>query len=248
MPQPWEMDWSGVKVEAGSANDGDATKAKTYGEDRKAAMAARQLAAAERDAQQTYQALGQAVDTFDTGPSRASLFDAITPSPDDGWISGALKGTVGTAVRALIPDSVENARSHINTARAQLQVLGDKSLKGPLTDKDMALLRLKGVDTYKLPEENRRVIREAQRDSEVRQLRAIMSDRWISRFGSLTQASPNGTSFEDAMLGAEKDLIRNHWTPKPPARRSSLPKPPPAVTRKANGKPTRIDLNGNLIN
>jgi hypothetical protein len=214
------MDWSGVKVEAGSANDGDATKAKTYGEDRKAAMAARQLAAAERDAQQTYQALGQAVDTFDTAPS-----------PDDGWISGALKGTVGTAVRALIPDSVENARSHINTARAQLQVLGDKSLKGPLTDKDMALLRLKGVDTYKLPEENRRVIREAQRDSEVRQLRALMTDRWISRFGSLTQASPNGTSFEDAMQGAEKDLIRNHWTPKPPARRS-LPTPPPSVRSK----------------
>jgi hypothetical protein len=238
----WENDAFATAADVTASTSGG--RAKTTDVDRKEALAARKISAAERDSQRVYQDMGRAVDTFGTGPNWASYVDAITPSPDDGLITAALKGTVGAAARAVsISRPVAEARTRIDTARAKLTVLGDKSMKGVLTDKDTALLRLSGIDTYKPPAENHRVIREAQRDSEVRQARALMTDRWISKFGSLTAAAPNGMTFEDAQMRAEKDLLRNHWAPKP----STLPKAPPSTRKKAGKGLVVIDIHGNPV-
>lgn len=214
-----------------------ALRAKTTAQDMKALTEASSRAEAEADAQRDYDSLSSAVRTFDTGPVRGALFDAFAPNDGGAW------DTVGTLIGALpmagVPTETKVARDRLKTASASNAIASSAQMKGAASDRDMALLRTSGISTGKHVQENQRILTKAQMDSKRSQARALLTNKWISKFGSLAQASPNGMTFEQAVNYANRDLENQ-------TRKSSLPKPPPsAVRRQATSTGRKVyDING----
>lgn len=213
------------------------SSAKTSADDRKALLAATNKATAERDALRTYGDALKAVDTFGTGPSKGAFFRAITPDDEGGfWDTvGALAGSIP---RVFIGQDTLDAYDHLRTVNAKTAIDNSAALKGPATDKDMALLRLAGVGPMRTVKENKRIVNEAIRTSGLEQARAMVTSDWIARFGSLAQPSPKGITYERALRIAEDHYTQNY------AKRSSLPKAPPSVKGRT---PVTIDINGNVV-
>ena len=232
-----------------------AADAKTYGgngraatspQDRIALNAASAKAQTERDASRDYDVTERAVRTMDTGPMKAGFIDAMTPSEGGGFWD-KVGGVVGLVPRALgiIDQDTLDARDTLNTVAARSVTRGQALPPGPASDRDVALARTAAVNPYKGVKENLRIIEAARRDSGLEQTRNLLRSKWIAKFGSTSQASPNGMTFEEAQQIAERDFLKQ---PGSKSARSSLPKPPPSVGRKAAARPARIDLNGNRIN
>jgi hypothetical protein len=220
-------------------------KAKTYSEDRKAALAASSRAATERDMSRDYDAAERAVRDFDTGPYKEAWMSAITPEKNtSGFIDGladkvgALGGLILSGPGILGADKkTMAARDHLNTLSADVALAGNQQLKGSASDRDMAILRMTGVRPENTLEENLRIIKKARYTSGLEQRRALVTANWIGRFGSLSATTPGGKTYEQAMQDVDR-IYQNRVNGK------KLPAPPPKT--KPPGRVT-IDINGNPI-
>jgi len=221
---------------------GSAPRAKTTAQDMKALTEASARASAEADAQRDYGELSRAVKTFDTGPSKGMWTDAFLPNPTDGYPVldeiGALVGSFGKLATSVLPkgrklldDDLIQARDRLNTAASRSAVAASSQMKGAASDRDMALLRSSGVSTGKTVPENLRIIGQAQMDSKRSQTRALLTNKWIAKYGSLAQASPGGMTFEQAVGRGNQDLENQ-------TRRSSLPKAPPSRSARPTASPS----------
>lgn len=213
-----------------------AEKAKTATQDRTALNAASETARVERDALRMYSGAQQAVDAMGTGPVRNAYLDAIIPDDDDG-LAGKIGAFVGTPLRALVSQKTLDARDHLKTLSANVQLAGSQMMKGSSSDKDTAIMRMAGLSPSKQPAENRRILREAQSKGALNQLRATVTANWIGRFGSLSATSPNGMTFEQNLQYAEQRFAERQ-------RAHTLPKAPPRARSRGV---TTIDLDGNPI-
>ncbi len=242
MPQnPWDLDWSGVKVTSGAAPGGrGASAGGTSLEDLKELRQASAKAEAERDARQSYAATRQAVLDMDTGPLKAKWLDMITPDGDGGW-ADTIGGFLGTPFRAAISDKTMAARAALATNNARFTMNGANKLKGPASDKDTALARTATVNANKPVAENLRIIDEARRESSLAQARAQFKSRWISKFGSIARPGPNGASYEAVLADAERRFGQAYEQ-----RRRQLRTPPRSAIRGARA-PLEIDMDGNPI-
>jgi hypothetical protein len=226
-----------AKVPAG----GIGGRVKPTADDLKELREAGGRAEAERDAAREYVGAARSVKTMGTGPWKAWALDAITPD-QDGGIMDAVGATLGAPLRALVSDKTLQARDHLNTINAKVALTGSQQMKGSSSDKDTALMRLGGIGPYKTEAENNRIIKQALYDSGLAQTRSKFKSYWIGKFGSISNPSPNGMTFEQGLAGAEKAFQRNLAAKKGP------PAPPPSV-RKAAGSGSRVvyDINGNPI-
>lgn len=238
---------SGQWVNYSSAPRGPHT-AKTTPQDMEALTKASLRSAAEADAQREYGDLSKAVRTFGTSPGQSLLADMFLPNPSDGYPVldelGTIAGVIGSAGGRLpwLDDKLVKSRDRINTASARSAINASAQLTGAASDRDMALLRTSGISTSKSVAENERILRQARTDSVRSEARALLTNKWIARYGSLSQASPNGMTFEDAVQYANRDLEAQR-------RKSTLPKPPPSIkARSANsGQRQVFDINGNPV-
>lgn len=205
--------------------------AKTTKDDRMALTKASATAAAERDALAAYQRAAQAVDTFDTGPIKASVLDVASPEPSGGWLDSLGALTVGIPIRGVTSSKTLAARDHLKTINAKIALASSGELKGAASDADMALMRMTGISDYKTKAENKRIISDAARTSKVAQTRAAFTNGWIARFGSLSSASPNGTTFEKGLAEAENNVRTGAHRKAPPSTRKYQPPSGWAVTR-----------------
>jgi len=207
-------------------------RAATSPQDRKALSEASAKAQMERDASRDYDVTERAVRTMGTGPSKAAFLDAMTYS-ENGGILDTIGGLIGHVPRVLgiIDDETMDARDTLNTVAARNVTRGQTLPPGPASDRDVALARTAGVTPYKGIRENLRIIEAARRDSGLEQARALLKSKWIAKFGSLTAASPNGMTYEEAQQIAENDYL------KAPGSRSARPmlRPAPPSTRKKAG-------------
>lgn len=215
-------------------------RVKTTPDDMKALLAASGTAAAERDALTTYSAAGAAVDQLDTGPVKAAWMDAITPDEDDG-ILGKVGAVLGAPFRPLISKKDWEARDHLKTVNANVALAGSQQMKGSSSDKDTALMRLSGIGPAKTSTENRRIVSSAIDKSGLSQTRALITSNWIGKYGSVSNPSPNGMTFEQALQLGEQSYRRRLADIR---ARKRLPQAPPS--RRGN-KPLTIDLDGNPI-
>jgi hypothetical protein len=207
-------------------------RAATSPQDRIALNAASMKAQTERDAMKDYDATERAVRTMDTGPLKASFLDAITPS-ENGGILDTVGSVAGLIARPFISQDTLDARDTLNTVAARSVTRGQTLPPGPASDRDVALARTAGVNPYKGTKENLRIIGAARRDSGLEQTRALLKSGWISKFGSLANASPNGMTFEEAQQIAENDYLK---APGSRSARPALPKaPPPSLRKKTSG-------------
>jgi hypothetical protein len=86
--------------------------------------------------------------------------------------------------------------------------------------------------------ENKRILRQATEESGLAQARSLITADWISRYGSLSAPSRNGTTFEAALQNTERNYQQRR------AQRR-LPSPPPSVRK---GRVRTYDLDGNPLN
>lgn len=211
---------------------GNGGRAATSPQDRVALNAASAKAQTERDAMRDYDATERAVRTMETGPIKAAVIDAITPSENGGFWDG-VGGVVGLLPRVFgYPErDTMDARDTLNTIAARSVTRGQTLPPGPASDRDVALARTASVNPYKGVKENLRIIEAARRDSGLEQTRNLLRSKWISKFGSTSQPSPNGMTFEEAQQIAENDYL------KVPGSRSARPmlRPAPPSTRKKAG-------------
>ncbi len=232
--KPWEMDWSGVKVDATPFSG----KAKTTQQDMMLLRDSTAKAEAERNARREYAATRQAVLTMNTGPTKAGYLDAITREPG-GDMLDMIGGAIYSPLRAFVSQSTADARDHLKTVSAQTALKGSQMMKGASSDKDTALMRMAGVSDYKGVNENLRLLRSAERESAIEQHRATLKSKWISRFGSISAPGPHGLTYEEAASRQEAQVNRAM-----DIREKGLPKPPPS---KRGRGPVEIDLNGRRV-
>lgn len=229
MPQknPWERDWGGTAPKA----------PKSYGEDRKALIAAQDKAQGERDAQRDYDSTAKAVKDMGTGPVHSMLLDMALP--DDGGFWDTLgAATIGTVARPFIKQRTIDARDQLKTFQSEQIIGGANRLKGPASDKDTAMARLLGVGPGRTESENMRIIAKARQDSVLSQARAQAKAQWISRYGSLSSPGPNGLSSEQYLQGVDQHTMQSLSRP-----RSA----PPSVRSQKQHGGIVIDLNGNRV-
>lgn len=236
-------------------------KAKTSAQDAKDLSAALTSATVARDMGQKYAEVRQAVNDFDTGPTRANIIDALTPE-DDGGLWDALGGTIGAFPRAvgLPSQQTMTARDQLRTTAAEATIAKSNAMKGAPSDKDAALARLTGVSPYKSVVENNRVIDKAAEDTGREQARTRVRANWITKYGSQSAAAPNGMTIADALaisdrVYAEDFHRRRRETPGSrgqalgsrmgSAIKSKLGPAPKAMPGKTG--PILIDINGNRI-
>jgi hypothetical protein len=213
---------------------------KVASEDLKELRAASARAEAERDARQTYSSTRRAVEAMDTGPWKARWLDAITPDGDGGW-ADTIGGVLGAPFRALVSDSTMAARAELATNSARSTMHGANQMRGTPSNRDAALARIAAVSADKPRGENLRILAQAQRESELAQTRARFKSNWISSYGSMAQANPGGQSYEDGLASTERQFLSNYSQ----RQRRGLPKPPPS--RRSQGGPIEIDLQGNRL-
>lgn len=208
-------------------------KAKTLAKDMDILKEASAKAQAERDTVRTYDQAEQAVKRLDTGPFQGMWMDAITPDNNGFW--DGVGGFVGTPFRAFYSDQALEDRDQINTVNANAALAASANLKGAASDRDMALMRLTGLQTGKTKAENLRIIRDARLQSGLEQARAKYKARWISKYGSLSAPAPSGASFEEALQVGEQAYVKAYK-----ARMAGKPLPRPKPKPKATKKPSRV--------
>ncbi|OWK31787.1 hypothetical protein [Sphingomonas mucosissima] len=241
MPQnPWDLDWSTVKVTSGNGTGSRSSADGASSEDLKELRQASAKAEAERDARQTYAATRRAVLDMDTGPWKARMLDAITPDGDGGW-ADTIGGFLGTPIRALVPEKWMTARAALATNSARSTMTGANKLRGTASNMDTALARTATVNANKPVAENLRIIEEARRESELAQARAQFKSAWISKFGGMARTGPNGVPYEAALADAERRFSQAYGQ-----SRRQLRTPPRSAMRGAKA-PIEIDLNGNPV-
>jgi hypothetical protein len=218
-------------------SDRDGERVKTTPDDMKMLKAASERAATERDTSRVYSGALQAAETMGTGPVKNALLDFITPDEDDGMIGRGIATAVGWLPRALVSQKTLDARDHLKTTSAQATLAAAANQKGAPSDRDVALQRLAGMGPNKGIAENRRIVAEATHKSGLEQARSLITSHWISRYGSVSNRSENGTTFEQAIQNTERRYAQAQQ-----ARR--LPKAPPRVSR---GGTITIDMNGKPI-
>lgn len=236
-------------------------RARTTATDQKAVQEGSSIAQAERDTRRIYNQAQGAVNRLDTGPMQSWWMDAITPEPDgSGGVLDAIGGVLGTPFRHLGYSSQDwSDRDHLNTVNANAAIVAAANMKGAASDRDMALMRLTGLQTGKTAAENNRIISEARRQSYLNQWRARYRAQWVSRYGSLSAPAPSGASFEEALQAGER-AFNNRWeerseqagrpsASRQPAqgRRVTRAAPPSTRRRNQSSSPVTIDLNGNPI-
>jgi hypothetical protein len=241
MPQnPWEMDWSGVKtLPAATAAP---TRAKTTPQDMMMIRDASNRAETERDARRTYANTRRAITDMSTGPMKASFLDAITPEEDGTPFLDGLGALLGSPARLFIGDKTWAGRDHLKTVGAKVALAAAQQQKGVASDRDMAQMRMSGVNPYKSVAENLRILDEAEREGAFAQHRATLKSKWISRYGSVAAPGPRGMAFEE--IASRQDALVEKALA---LRKRGLPKPPQSVTRRSVGRPTVIDMNGNPV-
>lgn len=221
------------------------TRPKTTAADQKAVNEGSARAQAERDTGHIYDQAEQAVKRLDTGPVQSWWMDAITPEPDGGVMDG-IGAFLGTPFRWAYDSQDWADRDHLNTVNANAAIAASANVKGAASDRDMALMRLTGLQTGKTKEENLRIINEARRQSALSQWRERLRSQWVTRFGSLSAPAPSGASFEEVIQGGEEAFNAEY------SRRSSgkrgRPKAPPQPSRSSSqSSGVTIDLNGNIV-
>lgn len=217
-------------------------RAKTTPQDMQILRDSSALAETERDARRTYASTRAAVKQMGTGALKASFLDSITPEEDGTPVLDEIGAALGLLARPFINDSTWTARDQLKTVGAKVALSAAQQQKGTASDRDMAQMRMSGVNPYKSVTENLRILDEAERQGAFAQHRATLKSQWISRYGSISQPGPRGMSFEQVAAAQDKQVQQAL-----DVRAKGLPAAPPSVRRGSSRGRTVIDMNGNRV-
>lgn len=176
------------------------------------------------DSIRLYNNIQPAIDRFNPGPMKGTLYDMVMPN-DGGGIMDSIGSFVGAPVRALLPNQDKDDFQKIDAARAERISLRQKEQKGTQTDRDAVLYGRADIGPNKSRAVNHSLIDQNKTKSQLVKIQAALQSQWVGRYGSITQLSPNGMSFDQAVNMAQKDYLKN----RPSARTA------PPSTRRDDG-------------
>lgn len=206
--------------------------------DKKSLMEAQAKADTAMRGLRLYGDMDDAVTRFDPGPSKGMFYSAMMPD-DDAGIIGNIGSTIGSMVRAtgIMPKKTQDAWQELQAAGAERVGVRGQEQAGVEARNDEIQFKLADVSPLKSAAVNRKVIARARSEVQQDAIRADMEARWVSKYGSIANASPIGMTFNQALASARKRFAELQ------AKRK-LPNAPPSA--KAGGVVT-YDLNGNRI-
>ncbi len=238
----WDQDaYATAASAAKSASSRPGGRAKTTPQDMMELREASAKAQTEREARLDYNSTARAVTDMNTGPWKARWLDAITPDEDGGWMDG-IGAVLGALPKAFVSDKTMGARDQLKTISAQVALKGSQQMKGSSSDKDTALMRMAGVSPYKGVAENNRILAAAQRNSVIEEARALFKSKWISKMGSMSNARPDGMTYEQGLRETDRRAAQIYEQ----SIRRSLPAPPPK-RKVAPGGRRVLDIHGNPV-
>lgn len=182
------------------------TGAKTEANDRKSLMEANERAAAADSSLRLYDRVTPSIDRFDGGPLKGTIYDMVMPNQGGGFWDG-VGSFVGAPIRAVLPSQSKDDYQRIDAARNERIALRQKEQKGPQTDKDAAMYGKSDISATNSRAVNHSIINAQRQESELTKMRAYLESKWVARYGSTSKASPNGTTFTQAVQNATNDYM-----------------------------------------
>lgn len=180
--------------------------------DKKALQEASERSDAARRSLRLYDSVQPAIDRFDGGPTKGTFFDAIMPN-EGGGIADSIGAFAGAPIRALVPQQQIDDYQAINSARAERIGLRSMEQKGVMAKNDEIQFKAADISPSKTREANRGVLARSRTESILTKQRSYLESKWVSKYGSTANASPNGTTFEQALQEAQDNFSRSRQAP-----------------------------------
>jgi hypothetical protein len=182
MPMPWEMDWTGVRIENSTPTQ---NKGRLSVQDNKFLNEVRATSQAGIDARNEYMRAAGAIDRFGTGPWKARLYDAAIPQENGGFFDALGAAVIGGPARLLggvTPQGVDDFQT-LKGLQSERVLSTQIAQKGPQTESDAARMQLTEISPYKTPEANRRVINSGIRKAALGAAKADFFTKWATQYG-----------------------------------------------------------------
>lgn len=205
-----------VNASGGSRTSGFKAEAN----DRKGVMEASERADAAGKSLRLYDSVTPAIERFDPGPLKGAMYDMVMPNSGGGFLD-SLGSVVGAPVRALLPSQSKDDYQRIDSARAERIGLRSLEQKGVMAKNDEIQFKAADIGPGKSTKVNRDIIARQRTESLLTRQRSYLHSKWVARYGSTSRASPNGTTFEQAVQEAESNF-RNRTAP-PSTRKKPAP-------------------------
>lgn len=207
--EPWEMDWTGVKVDATTPAQ---NKGKLSVQDNKFLNELRPASQAGIDAQNEYYRAAQAIDRFKPSPWRGKLHDMALPQENGGMgdaLGAAVMGPILRGVGVVTPQSVDDFQT-LKGLQSERVLSTQLAQKGPQTESDAARMQLSEISPYKSKKANVAVIDAGMRKATLGANKADFYTRWVSKYG-LNGLDEGGRSVDNAWF----EVSRTARNPKP---------------------------------
>lgn len=200
----------------------------TTADDKKALNTAQDQANAASATERLYDNVEPAIKRFDGGPMKGTIYDMVMPSSGGGFWDG-VGSFLGSPVRALLPSQDKSDYKAIDTARQNRIALRQMEQKGVQTEGDAKRYGKSDIDATNYTANNLNIIRQNRVEAELTKMRAYMQSKWVAQYGSTSHASPNGTTYSQAVDNATKDYMQGT------AQRVLHPAPPSTRRAPNNG-------------
>lgn len=163
-----------------------------------------------------YNSVAPAIDRFNPGPLKGTLYDTVMPNEGGGFFD-SLGAFVGAPVRALLPSQDKDDYQAINSAKAERIGLRSMEQKGVMAKNDEMQFKAADISASKSRNVNHAIMDRQRNEAHLTQLRTLMQSQWVAKYGSTSKSSPNGTTFQQAIADAESNFARRQ------AQRRSAP-------------------------
>lgn len=217
-----QAELNAMRAQSGGASGG---KVKIEANDRKAVQEASLRAEAAGKSLRLYDSVAPAIERFNPGPLKGSMYDMVMPNEGGGFFD-SVGAIVGAPVRALLPAQDKDDYQRINSARAERIGLRSMEQKGVMAKNDEMQFKAADISASKGKRVNADIVARQRMESNLTRIRSTLEQKWVSRFGSTSRAAPNGKTFAEIVDFAERDFMK--------ARGPNRPKAPPS-TRRAQG-------------
>jgi hypothetical protein len=167
-----------------------------------------------------------AIERFNPGPLKGTLYGALMPDEGGGFWDGlgAVVGAIPRSVGIISPQDQDDY-ARINSARAERIGIRSQDQAGVQARNDEIQFKLADISPYKSKTVNKEIIGRAEREAIQDKLRAAVESRWVTKYGSIANASPSGRTFNQAL-----NMARDHFQS---GGKPTAPRPAPPSTRKA---------------
>ena len=194
------------------------TAGTTTAPDKKALTDASDRSSAAGKTLRLYDSVAPAIERFNPGPLKGSVYDALMPNDGEGFWGG-VGSTLGAPLRALLPQQDKDDYQRINAAQSERVALRQMEQKGPQTDKDAAMYRQADLSPTRTKAVNRDIIARGRTESHLVKQKAALLNKWVAQYGSPSAPNHNGFTFQQASDWLEQNYAKQQRPAAPPSTR-----------------------------